>query len=58
MLSFVNDLSRHNLFFGAPERKELVNHGNAFPVLKSFLAELWRQTRPGEALPGIVAERG
>ena len=38
-----------------PDRKDPVNAENVFPVLKSYLADLWRETRPNEALPAPLA---
>jgi hypothetical protein len=35
----------------AAERKTKVNAEDAFPVLKSYLTDLWRETRSSEAIP-------
>jgi hypothetical protein len=43
--------SRQNLHFHEPERSQVVDAENAFVVLKSFLIDLWRETRQNENLP-------
>jgi len=49
--------SHSNLWFSEPERMEIVTSDNVLPILKSFLADLWRETRPFEALPvGLRSE--
>jgi hypothetical protein len=40
-----------NLWFSKPDRQHLVNSDNAFPTLKKYLADLWRETRLDEAVP-------
>jgi hypothetical protein len=40
--------SHANLHFHAAERFQPVNAENVFVTLKSFLADLWRETRPNE----------
>ena len=39
----------------AAERKTKINAENAVPVLKSYLTDLWRETRPDDALPPPLA---
>jgi hypothetical protein len=46
------------LISGEPDRKDPVNAENAFSVLKSYLADLWRETRPNETVPVPFATRG
>lgn len=45
--------SRRNLIVrpDAAERKTKINAEDAFPVLKSYLTDLWRETRSGDPLP-------
>jgi hypothetical protein len=48
--------SYKNLHFSKPDREEAVNSETAFPVLKSYLADLWRETRPDESLPAPLGQ--
>jgi hypothetical protein len=43
--------SYQNLWFSKPDRQDVVNSDNAFPTLKRYLTDLWRETRPGDAIP-------
>gem|GEM_PF-2534222 len=40
-----------NLHFAKPDRQNAVNAENVLPVLESYLADLWREMRPDEAMP-------
>jgi hypothetical protein len=44
--------SYRNILFSEPDHQDPIDSETAFTVLKSYLADLWRETRPGEALPG------
>ena len=48
--------SSANLYFHEPTRKTPVSEENVWPVLKSYLVELWRETRPQEPLPKPLSE--
>jgi len=43
--------SSHNLWFSTPEQETLVTADNIAPVLRSYLANLWRETRPNDPVP-------
>jgi hypothetical protein len=43
--------SHSNIWFSEPERKDFVTAQTAFAVLRTYLAEMWRQTRPAEPFP-------
>ena len=43
--------SHYNVWFHDPEHEETVTSGNALPVLKGYLADLWRETRPIAPVP-------
>ena len=45
-----------NLHFANADREEPADSETAFTVLKSYLADLWRETRPGESLPELLAK--
>jgi len=47
--------SHANLHFHKAERFQPVNAENVFPILKSFLADLWCDTRPNEQVPAALA---
>jgi hypothetical protein len=49
--------SYRNLHFSHPDREAPVNSETAFPVLKSYLADLWGETRPHESLPVPLAAK-
>jgi len=40
-----------NLWSSAPDRETPIECESAFPVLKQYLEDLWRETRPAEPLP-------
>ena len=46
--------SHANLHFHQAERFEPVNSENVFAILKLFLADLWRETRPNDDAPEIL----
>jgi hypothetical protein len=46
--------SHANLHFHQAESFEPVNTENVFAILKSFLADLWRETRPNEEAPAAL----
>ena len=46
-----------NLWFSTPEKETSVDSETAFPVLKQYLTDLWRETRPGESLPQPLLSR-
>ena len=43
--------SHKNLWFHGPEREDAVTSDNAVSVLRSYLADLWRETRPLDPVP-------
>jgi hypothetical protein len=43
--------SSKNIWFCDPDKEISIDSTTAFPVLKSYLADLWRETRPSEPLP-------
>jgi len=43
--------SHSNLWFGAPESVTPVSNESAFSVLRSYMTQLWHETRASEALP-------
>lgn len=47
--------SYRNIHFSKPESEALIDSERAFTVLKSYLADLWKETRQGEALPAPLA---
>ena len=47
--------SHWHIAFSEAERKSLVNATSALPILKSHLADLWRETCPNETLPEPLA---
>jgi hypothetical protein len=50
--------SYHNLITGPrPDRVSPVDSGTAFAVLRTYLIDLWRETRPEEMIPGPGANR-
>ena len=49
--------SHNNLWFHDPEREDAVTSDNAVSVLKSHLADLWRETRPMDPVPFDVLFR-
>jgi hypothetical protein len=48
--------SHSNLFSSAPENLTVVNSESAFSVLRSYMAQLWRETEATEALPRALME--
>src|SRR5580698_11617896 len=40
-----------NLYFHEPIKKTAVTSEDVWPILKSYLNDLWRETRPEERLP-------
>jgi hypothetical protein len=47
--------SYSNIWFNEPERKDFVTPETAFSVLRTYLADQWRETRPAEPSP-LVAD--
>jgi hypothetical protein len=47
--------SYQNLWFSKPDRQDVVNSDNALRILKMYLADLWRETRPGEVTPAALS---
>jgi len=47
--------SYKNIWFSRPDSETPIDSTTAFPVLKSYLRDLWRETRPSEALPEPLA---
>jgi hypothetical protein len=47
--------SYKNLHFSKPDREAPVHSQTAFAVLKAYLTDLWRETRPEESLPAPLA---
>jgi len=43
--------SHSNLWFSNPEHESPVTSDDVQPVLRHYLANLWRQTRPSEPMP-------
>ena len=48
--------SHLNLFNSASESLTVVNSETAFSVLRSYMAQLWRETQINEALPRALTE--
>ena len=48
--------SHCNLWFGEPERKDVVTPATALPILKSYLGSLWTVTRSAKPIPFALAE--
>ena len=44
----------HSGALSVPERQDSVTSENVMPVLKTYLAALWRETRPAEPVPQAV----
>lgn len=44
-----------NIPFNKPDREDVIDSDTAFITLKSYLRDLWMETRPGHALPGPLA---
>lgn len=49
--------SYQNLWFSKPDRHDLVNSDNAFSILKTYLSDLWRETRPSESIPKSLSTK-
>lgn len=49
--------SYKNIWFFKPDREDPIDSETAFTVLKSYLVDLWRETRPAEPLPEPLASR-
>src|SRR5579884_1605360 len=49
--------SHSNLFNSAPESLTVIDSESAFSVLRSYMAQLWRETEATEALPRALTER-
>jgi hypothetical protein len=47
--------SYRNLHFSKPNREQQVNSATPLAVQESYLVDLWRETRPDEALPESLA---
>jgi hypothetical protein len=47
--------SYKNIWFSKPDHEAPIDSTTAFPALKSCLTDLWRETRPNEALPEPLA---
>ena len=45
--------SHSNIWFNEPERREFVTAETALPVLRTYLAALWRETHPMEPVPQL-----
>jgi len=43
--------SHSNIWFSEPERKDLVTPQTVLSVLRTYLVDLWRETRPTEPFP-------
>ena len=43
--------SHYNIWFSTPERETSVTADNVVSALRSYLAELWRETRTEDPLP-------
>ena len=50
--------SHRNLYFSEPDRRTDITSENAFPILKSYLEDLWRDTKPNESLPVSLGPDG
>jgi hypothetical protein len=48
--------SYKNLHFSKADGEAPVNSETAYAVLKAYLTNLWRETRPDESLPASLAE--
>ena len=46
--------SYRNLWFSKPDRQDVITSDNAFSTLKRYLADLWRETSPGQAIPAAL----
>jgi hypothetical protein len=43
--------SHANIFFSEPERRENISERNALQTVRSYLKDLWKATRPDDAVP-------
>jgi hypothetical protein len=55
-LTFFVAISRSNVWFDQPDRKDTIGPDNALSALKAYLYVLWVETRPGQPVPDVVAE--